>query len=266
MKICCYRSPLKANARRVLAAFISGWPGAQLIPVGTPGWSSDRRAPALFYGVDQSTRGMFALCRERARPFLYLDNGYLRGRWTGGPYFRITANAAQHSGVGESDGRRLAALEFHVEPWRVAGSHVLVALQSDAWYRRHGYGPADFRSRIEDSIRAVTDRPLVMREKPARPGDGRPLAADLDGCWCVVTHTSNVAVEAILAGIPAIVLADCAAAVMSGRSLDEIENPPMPVGRERWAAVLADNQWTLDEMAAGLPRRHLGVAWASATN
>ena len=266
MMLCCYRSPLKANAHKVLRAFAAGWPGAEVVRVGAAGWAAEKRAPAVFYGVDQSTRGVFRAACSNGRPWLYVDNGYFRGRWAGGPYFRITANRAQHSGIGSSTGARFSALGLQVKPWRRAGTHVLIALQSDAWYHRHGSGPADYRRRLEVALAVVTDRPIVWRDKPLRPGGGRPLEPDLDDCWCVVTHTSNVGVDALLAGIPVIALGDCAAASMGGRDLAQLEAPPMPDGREAWARVLADNQWTLDEMAAGLPYAQLGESWASVTS
>jgi hypothetical protein len=69
-----------------------------------------------------------------------------------------------------------------------------------------------------------------------------------------VTWTSNVAVEAIVAGVPAFVSRYSAAAPMAGM-LDtlehRIETPPMPDGREGWAASLAYGQFTLAEIASG---------------
>ena len=84
----------------------------------------------------------------------------------------------------------------------------------------------------------------------------QPLADVLHGAHCVVAHHSNVAVEAILAGIPAI-CPEGVASVMAGHKLKQIEDPPMPSGRAQWAADIAYCQWSIAEMTAGLPWIHL---------
>jgi hypothetical protein len=50
-----------------------------------------------------------------------------------------------------------------------------------------------------------------------------------------VAHHSNAAVDALLAGVPCI-CPDGVASVLSGHDLTQIESPPMPDGREQWAA------------------------------
>ena len=45
---------------------------------------------------------------------------------------------------------------------------------------------------------------------------------------------------------------------MASGELRDIENPPMPDGRADWAARLAANQWTAEEIRAG-------VAWWALT-
>ncbi len=71
-----------------------------------------------------------------------------------------------------------------------------------------------------------------------------------------MTHHSNVAVEAIMNGIPAICPIGVAS-VMAGHDLSQIEAPPMPEGREQWAADIAYCQWSLAEMQSGAAWRHL---------
>ena len=96
-------------------------------------------------------------------------------------------------------------------------------------------------------LRAATDRPIRVRRKD----DRRPLAADLDDCWALVTHASNAAVEAVLAGVPVFVTGPSAAAAMGSLDLDAIEQPVMPEGRRAWAERLAAAQWSLAEIRNG---------------
>jgi hypothetical protein len=65
----------------------------------------------------------------------------------------------------------------------------------------------------------------------------------------LITWSSAAAVMAVLAGVPVVTMGPCAAAPMAG-DIADVENLPQPE-RESWAGVLADNQWTLDEMRAG---------------
>jgi hypothetical protein len=58
-------------------------------------------------------------------------------------------------------------------------------------------------------------------------------------------------VDALLAGVPVFCTAPCAAQTMGHTDPALIETPLYPDDRERWARVLAANQWTLDEMRDG---------------
>ncbi len=210
----------------------------------------------VFYGVDQVTLGLFEVARARGT-FVYMDNGYIRSKYHGEthPYYRVTRNRAQHPGIGRTDGARFAALNVPLQPWRRDGRHVLVALQSEWWFKRHGIERAEWIYGVRRRIAQDTGRPVVVRDKPPRIDLVAPIADDLRDAWCVVTHSSNVAVDAIIAGIPAIVLGESAAAPMAGRSLDDLRTPPTPADRLHWCGVLADNQWTADEIGNGLPLR-----------
>lgn len=89
-----------------------------------------------------------------------------------------------------------------------------------------------------------TDRPILVKEK----GEG-DLRSALEDAWCVVCYASNAAIEAVISGVPAIVLGDSAADPVSW-SFNNIESPDWPE-REDWANALAWHQFTLDEMRSG---------------
>ena len=97
----------------------------------------------------------------------------------------------------------------------------------------------DWTSQILKTLAEHTDRKVVISEK------GRNSFSEcIEDAWCLVTHHSNCAVDALVRGIPSIVL---------GRklgSLGDIENPPMD---RSVFAFLANNQFTLDEIRGGLP-------------
>ena len=80
------------------------------------------------------------------------------------------------------------------------------------------------------------------------------LKDDLKHAWILSTYSSAASVTALLDGIP---VACCAGACYGmGVKLIDVEQPIYPKDRERFFGVLADNQWTVDEMRKG-------TAWAS---
>jgi len=95
-----------------------------------------------------------------------------------------------------------------------------------------------------------TDRQIIVRPKPTAHSKKRSLEADLLNAWCVVTYSSNIAVEALIMGIPVVTLGPCVASNLS-TPLEAIESPHYPDNREEWAQRIASNQWTLDEIRSG---------------
>lgn len=249
----CYLNPAKGNARTMLEAFAAG-SGAEI----TTKLSIQRGKRHVFWGVDRATLQLFHDVLASGEPYVYMDNGYLRSRWHGGDYYRITLSATQHSGMGTSDGKRFAALKIPIAPWREDGRHILLALQSDWWYERHLLRSAEhFAEMVTAGIRKHTDRPIIVRQKPLNGIKEPPLREQLEGCWAVVTHSSMVAFDALIAGIPAFVLSRSAMAPVTHDTLDLIESPLLAPDRERWLSVLADNQWRLSEIADGTAWRAL---------
>jgi len=70
--------------------------------------------------------------------------------------------------------------------------------------------------------------------------------------WCVVVHSSNIAMEAMMAGTPAIALGDCLVKDF-GPNLENIEHPQIlrGVDRELLFSIAAHAQFTLDEFRSG---------------
>lgn len=173
--------------------------------------------------------------------FYYGDHAYF-GR---GVFWRVTKNAFQHDGRGRPDYDRLRPFYESAKPWRKSGSHILVCTQTQAYYERFGMG-----SWLADTVRCLklhTDRPIVVRPKNSI----RPFMQDLENAHALVCCTSNTAVQALMEGIPVITTHQCAASRMGLCDVALVEKPFYPDDRMEWAAALAANQWTLDEIAAG---------------
>lgn len=241
----CYPVPGKQKALLTCDAFadgirrIYGRASAAEVSAGVP--QTLGPGAAVFYGVRAATRHLWVQAESSGRDRLYIDNSFfdcVRER-----QFRVAKNAIQCTGLGQSDGKRLRALGVSLKPWR-SGSHILVCVQSQEFMGLVA-GDSGWLGRMTKALQSVTDRRLVIRSK----ADGEPFQSALRGAHAVVTYSSAAAVEALVAGVPVVCAETCAAYPMS-TPLAEIETPRTP-DREQWAAVLADNQWTLDELRRG---------------
>ena len=190
---------------------------------------------------------LWTQAKAEGRDWYYLDNAYFdaaRER-----YFRVTKNGLQHAGEGVSDGARWTALGLRIAPWRAPGRRVVVCPSSPEFMRVVQGWTQDWTAWAVDRLTAMTRRERVVRTKR----DARPLAEDLQDAWAVVAHTSCSALEALLAGVPVFVTGESPARHVGKTELAAIETPtrPMHGARLKVMQVLADNQWTLEEISRG---------------
>lgn len=242
MTVNCYPQDGKKKSLEICRAFAQGCGGSVITD------NHWRPGPAMFYGISESNEGVWR--QSKFGPFYYADNAFFDA--VRGKFFRVGKNRLQHPGIGSSDGSRFKALGLELKPWRTRGTHILVTPQSDHFMRvAVGYRG----SWVDDTVAAIrryTDRPIVVREwQRDKVKLAQQLPEALKDCWALVTHSSGSAITALLSGIPVVTTAQCVISPMSGR-IEDIDDLPLPEDREEWAAVVADQQWTLDEMREGL--------------
>lgn len=236
---------------RVVCTAVSIGTGFPMVPV-----SPLQPGGVCMYGFLRGLLPTLNAAREQGRAWVYVDRGYFRAMREGYEgYFRLTRNALQHDGRGEYDRRRWDMLAMNIAPWKRQGKHVLVCPPGDTWLAAFGKDwcrdQKSWLKHVLGQLELHTDRPLRVRYKPKNLNQPEvPFEQDLQDCWAVVTHMSNTAVEAVLAGVPTFTTSPCAAALMGERDLAKIEEPAYPE-REQWAYALASNQWTLAEIRAG---------------
>lgn len=231
-----------------------------------------------FYGLNGRLRQLFRDYQSRSIPFVYVDLGYwcrrLAGRFDG--YHKVVVSGRHPTryfqSVRHDDARRLHLERRNIDltprPWH-KGDAVLVAGMGDKAATYEGYAPGQWEEATIARLRTITDRPVVYRPKPswatARPIEGsiysprdEPLDAVLARCHIVVTHHSNVAVDAILAGVP-VYAEDGVARPMGIADLIAVGHPCYPTDHERRQFVddLTYTQWSVAEIADGLAWRHL---------
>lgn len=230
---------------------------------------------ALFYGLEGQLPLIFRDYAMKANRWaVYVDLGYWGrregGRWTG--FHKVVVNARHPTAYfrkPQHDRQRINHFAgLLAQPWTLTGHHVLLAGMGDKGALAEGFKPEEWERKAIREIQAVTDRPILYRPKPswkrAQPIPGtlysdpaqRLVEQELENCWAVVTHHSNVAVDALVAGVPAFCWGGVAMELASQR-LEQIERPGYPDRRDAWMADLAYTQWTPAEMASGACWRHL---------
>lgn len=262
MSVTCYPSPGKKKGLRICQEFAAGCGGK----VAEPGQDYLQPGAAFFYGWTDHSLPLIRQCQAEGRAWFYADNAYYFGR---GRYFRVTKNALMHDGAGDSGPERFAAFGVAIKPWRGGGRHIVIATQSELFYRqRHGISRDDWTAGVIEELRLHTARPIVVCDKPD-PKEMRPdqphapgFEAHLDGAWAMVTHSSSCAVKAILDGVPVFCEPECMAARVGLTDISRIEAPALPDDREQWAWNLAAAQWTYEEMRNGTAWRMLTGAGA----
>lgn len=209
---------------------------------------------AFFYGVDASNQHIFDQVLREGREFYYCDNAYFdKSRQA---YFRVTRNRLQHDGSGTSNGARFRALGISIAEWRTQGDHVVVCPQSSHFMRNIVKNENGLNALVSKVVGEHPSCSLRVRDwSPDKGALSATLEDDLRGALGLVTYSSAAAITAVLNGIPVICDESCAAWAMASDIFDLKAAPANWTERERWASVLADNQWTVDEI-------RFGQAWA----
>ncbi len=192
--------------------------------------------------------------RAEGRDYLYWDRSYARRVFATdlppgehGGYYRWTRNAFQMQSIRDVPADRWAALQTPLWPWQTDGRHIVVAEPSPTYERFHGI--EGWTERTIEALKALTDRPIVRRDKEMQRF-GRKLHEDLKGAHCLVTHGSNAAVEAVIMGCPVFVHPDSAASLVGRTDLKDINEPLYP-DREPWVRSLAYSQFNERELVDG---------------
>lgn len=257
--IYCYPVQGKRKSLDICLAFAEGCGGTVV---------TDRQiredGDAFFYGVDNSILHIWKhFVRNHERNYWYCDNSYFDS--TRGTHFRVTKNSFQHSGLGQSDGVRFQATGSSIYPWRPQGpGHILVCPQSDLFMSMLAENPRWLDITLQ-GLKHITDRPVRVRPWDRdKSRASSTLTSDLYGAHAMVVHSSAAAVTALLHGVPVVTMGQCAAEPLSGSIVQVGNLPPPSEDRHNWAGVLADNQWTLEEMKTGMAWRALNERFQQA--
>ncbi len=224
--------PGKKKSEVICNAFVKG------APAGVNGH--------VFCGVTEANIAAYNAALASKLPVYVVENSYFD--CVRGEQFRITKNAMQFTGEAKSDCKRFDALGITIRPRKATCGRLLTVAQSALYMRIIAHDPMWVMHKIakvfdHDTWTEIRGRPWNRDKRSA----ARSLPEDLHWADGVLTHSSAAAIEAVLAGIPVFTSPECAA-----HEFTAVKDWP---DRRQWAGVLADRQFTIEEMRNG-------TAWA----
>lgn len=250
---CCVTPQRREKTRRIMDALAAGWGEPATVIQGEPPIGLD---PFVVWGHLWLAQTIIPDAERIGRPYWFIDNGFWNPGRGGNGYYRLTYNGLSPVVLNSPEPRPVPVMK----PWRSDGRHILIALPGEDHGKAHGLDMTKWCANISHKVRQHTRRPIRTRRKGTV---GSTLADDLQNCWALVTHSSNAAVDAAIAGVPVFVDAGAAAAPVGNTDLSMIERPAMPE-RGAWLKSLACQHFTLDEMRDGTAWRLLSKVRAQA--
>lgn len=233
------------------------------------------------------------LAIKYGKPYIYMDKGYCRNARLRNPeaFIRFSPNSWQPlkhlDKFSDRDDRWEELLKIPIRKWygkdgkiskvetlepkphfEEEGEYILFAGSSAKYHLYMGIEePTTYTKNIVKEIRQFTDRPIIYRPKPSWNakqevegtiflGDNKIKYHELlkKDLHCVITHTSNAALEANFYGIPTIVLGEAIAKPVSSTKLDEINNIYRPTLEEKHSLgrSLSYFQYRIEEVKDGV--------------
>jgi len=188
-------------------------------------------------------------------------------------------NRDGYFGDSSNDNSRSNDLGLLLKPWRTAGEYILISGQHDKslqWQNMPSM--SNWFLQTYNEIRKHTQRPIIFRPHPrcrlehierglkyGYRQDPKKLDStyddydmEFDNVWATVSYSSNPGVHSIINGIPAFVSTHSLAYPV-GNDIDflhDIEQPFMP-NRTQWLNDYAHTEYTLEEIAQGIPLNYL---------
>jgi hypothetical protein len=198
--------------------------------------------------------------QRAGRDVLVMERGYLGDRfaWTSLGWNGLNGRAKF---VTPDDGGARFRQHFSLKPWRAAGDYVLIAGQVPGDMALAGRDLGPWYAGAAQAAARTYGLPVRFRPHPeaARLGRRTPpvagatiangtLSEALAGASVLVTFSSNTAVDAVVAGVPAVTADQGSMAwAIAAHTVGDRITPD----REAWAARLAWCQWSLDEIRDG---------------
>ena len=214
----------------------------------------------------------------QSKPTIVLEVGGI----TRGSTWKVGLNGINRDaffGDAGNNSRRSDLLNLRLKPWRTDGEYILICGQHDKSLQWQGMPRmSQWVMDTIDEVKKHTDRTIIFRPHPrcklphieheytnVRRQDPRFINGTyddfdmgFDNIWATISYSSNPGIHSILEGVPAFVSTHSLAydAANDINFLHDIENPVRP-DRTQWLNDYAWTEFTIDEIASGLPLKRL---------
>lgn len=271
----------KPRERLLADAFLAGakyhGDDGRVIPLSSDKSAIPECEVAVMVGV--KSRELYQSYWNAGTHVVYLDKGYSR-HGAEGPipiweYWRVSVDDHHPTAYLMNVKRppdRWKRLGLKVYPWRDRESarHIVFAGSSAKYHAFYGLkDPTAYAKQVIKAL-APLGREIIYRPKPSwkeaveikgstfNKAKEASIYDVLEGAYCLVTHGSNAVFEAMLMGIPSVVLGNAVARPISSTTLEEARKPRCASDELRYQLLynLAYMQWTMEEFASG-------EAWAT---
>ncbi len=200
----------------------------------------------IVWGILRNSKEIIDSALRNDQYFYYVDHAYFeRGHKKS---YRITRDRFEAGPIKKCPSDRLEKLSIKIKPWQKDGSKIIICPPTE--YFNTAHQTYNWLAETINTISARTSRKIVIRHKP-KPGEKNiPFEDQLLDAHALVTHSSNVAIESVIAGVPVFVSETSAASPVGLTDFSRIENPIYP-DRRPWLKNLAYSQFSFNEIKNG---------------
>lgn len=273
MRLAYYTKQIAQNGVPVLRAFLDG---CHHLGITTVENSMDCDAAVIWSmvwsGRMSGNRTIYHHYVNAKKPVFVLEVGMLHRDRTWKLGLNGTTGTAQW--VQPYDKNRPHKLSLIARPWRKTGNEIVVVGQRGDSGQWQSTNPVEWYQSVFDKLSNYTDRPIVFRPHPrfkyatlnftksqipkklCQTYDSFDYENGISNAWAVVNFNSGPGSQAILNGVPAFVDQSSLAAPVAQIDLKTIESRHQP-DRDTWIEHIAHTEWTISELAAGMPQQKL---------
>jgi len=273
MRLKIYRQFGALNSRDVFDAFSAG-----VVKLGHEIVDSNEDIAViwsvLWQGRMLQNREVYQYCQSHNIPVMIIEVGNLKR----GVTWRLSLDHINGHGkfanIDNLDGLRPEKLGVKLNPPLVSRRHEILIASQHKFSLQWANMPT-MEQWIEKTIKRIrkySNRNIVVRPHPRSTIRLTPINGvrveipnkipnsyddfDIDyNFHCVINHNSGPAVQAAIAGTPVICDASSLAGTISEK-WENLDNPTLP-DRQDWFVKLCHTEWTLEELAQGIPQERL---------
>jgi len=229
----------------------------------------------LFAGRMSPNKEIWELSKLTKKPVIVLEVGAIRR----GVTWKVGIGGINRKAtfVKPFEENRHEKIGISLAPWKTGEGFITIFTQRPDSQQWEGMCSVEtWVARNVKEIRKYTDRKILIRPHPrdhisdwnVLKGLGlyfafpQPLGRDafdhervFEETYLAINHSSGPSVQCVIDGIHTICSKDSLAFDVS----DSIENVETPSNKDRtqWANMIAHTEWTIEEIKAGIPWRHL---------